>query len=154
MEGIPFFLCVCACVVQTLANLNVAQAVYRVTECTFGDTTSESTVQAGERNVKVCLWLLFVLKKQCILRGSRSTSEGRCVCLQLYSVLLEISCKKVHAVRGFFFTNDLKLQRNPTHLNSVLFVHYHYFFCFVSFRSLFSRLCPFFLPSARYLLYY
>lgn len=45
--------------------------------------------------------------------------------------------------RQRFFTNDLKLQRIPTHLNSVLFVHYHYFlFCslgsalFLSFYSI------------------
>lgn len=45
--------------------------------------------------------------------------------------------------RQRFFTNDLKLQRIPTHLNSVLFVHYHYsLFCslgsalFLSFYSI------------------
>lgn len=92
----------CVCVVQTLANLNVAQAVYRVTECTFGDTTSEKHCVGWREEHKVYLWLLFALKKQCILRGSRSTLEGRCVCLRLHSVPLEISCKKVHAVRGFF----------------------------------------------------
>lgn len=40
--------------------------------------------------------------------------------------------------RQRFFTNDLKLQRIPTHLNSVLFVHYHY----LLFCSLGSALFP------------
>ena len=155
-----FFLILSVCVVQTLANLNVAQAMYRVAECTFGNTTSEEHCARWRKDIK-CTSRPPVNPGGALhpRGGNTCTLEGRCVYLQLHCVPLEISCKKVHVVRGFFSQMISRFSETQPIwtvsylcITIYLFVLFSVLFCFVYFLLL--ALPTTFLPSARYLLLY
>lgn len=119
--------------------------MYRVAKCTFGDTTSEEHCVCRGEDIKCASSTCLPCGSTVSLRGNMCTVEACCMYLWLHCVPLEISCKKVHVVRGFSQMISSFSETQPIWTVSYLCITITFFvFCFV-FPSLssahFSSFC-------------